>query len=270
MAQVLSPSFFCGVLGYFLPFLFFVVELVGHTTGALQVYNRSQAGVCRKCRLLRQKQGWEALPRRSRRRLVSTSGTTFPNGPNLLALIFFSLLFWGRMQGKPPKKQGFPRGPKSWKKINLAWTLEHFKFSLEIFNLAWRFQNLAWNFQSWPWEFPTKNRVWWVARLKCSISLENVIRFNLAWKFQSRRAILKIFKIWALWVFFPGEPPKSLWKKEKTLSSVFTTPPKFTTPQTLLGEGKCLQFPGKWCPHNARRDSKSPNSRCALHSLATP
>ena len=39
--------------------------------------------------------------------------------------------------------------------------------------------------------------------------------------------------------------------------SVFTTPPRLTTPQTLLGEGKRLQFPGKWCPHKVRRDSKS-------------
>ena len=59
------------------------------------------------------------------------------------------------------------------------------KFSISLENF-----NLAWNFQSWPWEFPTKIGVWWVARLKCSISLENVIRFNLAWKFQSRAQIL--------------------------------------------------------------------------------
>ena len=39
--------------------------------------------------------------------------------------------------------------------------------------------------------------------------------------------------------------------------SVFTTPPRFTTTWTFLGEGKCLEFPGKWCPHKVRRDSKS-------------
>ena len=44
--------------------------------------------------------------------------------------------------------------------------------SLDIFNLPWRFRNLAWNVQSWPSEFPTKNWVWWVARLKFSIAFE--------------------------------------------------------------------------------------------------
>ena len=37
----------------------------------------------------------------------------------------------------------------------------------------------------------------------------------------------------------------------------FTTPPKFSTPWTLLWEDKRLQFPGKWCSHEVRRDSKS-------------
>ena len=68
------------------------------------------------------------------------------------------------------------------------------KFSIWLENF-----NLAWNVQSWPWEFPTKIGVWWVARLKMSISIENFIRFNLAWKFQSRAQVLIIFKIWALW-----------------------------------------------------------------------
>ena len=40
--------------------------------------------------------------------------------------------------------------------------------------------------------------------------------------------------------------------------SVFTTPPKFTTPWTLLAEEECLYFPGKWCPRKLRCDSKSP------------
>ena len=34
-------------------------------------------------------------------------------------------------------------------------------------------------------------------------------------------------------------------------------PPRFTTPWTLLWRDKCLQFPGKWCRHTVRRDSKS-------------
>ena len=46
--------------------------------------------------------------------------------------------------------------------------------------------------------------------------------------------------------------------------SVFTTPPRFTTPQTLLWEEKCLQFPRKWCPHEARRNCKS---QCDSNSL---
>ena len=45
--------------------------------------------------------------------------------------------------------------------------------------------NLDWKFQSRPSEFPTKIGVWWVARLKCSISLEIF-------------KILKIFNLWAL------------------------------------------------------------------------
>ena len=65
-----------------------------------------------------------------------------------------------------------------------------------------------------------------------------------------------------------GKPPKGPFRTKKTTAiakivkllsrSVFTTPPKFTTLQTLLGEGKCLQFPGNWCPRKVRRDSKSP------------
>ena len=89
-----------------------------------------------------------------------------------------------------------PRGPESWKK---AISLERLKIS----SFRLKIQVFAWNFQS---------------RLKTSISLESFnpgLRnrpqnrglvggsleiFNLAWKFQSRRAILNFFKIWALWV----------------------------------------------------------------------
>ena len=49
---------------------------------------------------------------------------------------------------------------------------------------------------------------------------------------------------WPEWI------PKGPFRTKKTTAiakivkllsrSVFTTPPKFTTPQTLLGEGKCL------------------------------
>ena len=86
------------------------------------------------------------------------------------------------------------------KKTNLAWTLENFKFSLEIFNLAWRLQSRL-KVSILTSRIPhQKMGVWWVARLKFSVSLENVIRFNLAWKIQSRQAILNFFKIWALWV----------------------------------------------------------------------
>ena len=94
-----------------------------------------------------------------------------------------------------------PRGPESWKNPISLERLKISSFRLKL-SISLENFNLAWNFQSWPWEIPTKkNRgLGWVARLKCSISLENVIRFNLAWKFQSRRAILKFFKIWALWV----------------------------------------------------------------------
>ena len=56
------------------------------------------------------------------------------------------------------------------KKINLVWTLENFKLWLEIFNL---------DLENSPPPPHTKIGVWWVARLKCSVSLENVIRFNL-------------------------------------------------------------------------------------------
>ena len=85
------------------------------------------------------------------------------------------------------------------KKSNLAWTLENFKLLLEISNLAWKLQSRL-KFSILTLRIPpTEIGVWWVARLKFSISLENAIRFNLAWKFQSRRAILKFFKIWALW-----------------------------------------------------------------------
>ena len=40
--------------------------------------------------------------------------------------------------------------------------------------------------------------------------------------------------------------------------SVYTTPPRSTTPQTLPWEEECLQFPRKRCPHNVCRDGKSP------------
>ena len=91
----------------------------------------------------------------------------------------------------------------------------NFSISLENFNLAW-------NFQSWPWEFPTLIGVWWVARLKFSISLENYIRFTLAWKFQSRRAILKFFKIWALWA-----PNFAVRPSARLFFSHFGTPQKW-------------------------------------------
>ena len=52
--------------------------------------------------------------------------------------------------------------------------------------------------------------------------------------------------------------------------SVFTTPPSFTTPQTLLGEGKCLQFPQNWCPHKVCGGSKSEcGSKFTAHSKFT-
>ena len=126
--------------------------------------------------------------------------------------------FWGHFWGKPEShflvtfahfyffrgsEAPRPRGPESWKKINLAWRLENFKFSLEFFNLAWKLQSRLKISILTLRILHKKYGVWWVARLKFSISLENVIRFNLAWKFQSRRAILKIFKIWALWGGFP-------------------------------------------------------------------
>ena len=73
--------------------------------------------------------------------------------------------------------------------------------SLEIFNLAWKLQSRL-KFSISTLRIPpppTKIGVWRLARLKFSVSLENVICFNLAWKFQTRAQILIFFKIWALW-----------------------------------------------------------------------
>ena len=83
----------------------------------------------------------------------------------------------------------------AWKLQVFAWNFQSrlkTSISLEMFNLDLENSpqkkkgfggRLAWNFQ---------------ARLKFSSSLENVIRLNLAWKFQSRAQILIFFKIWAL------------------------------------------------------------------------
>ena len=62
--------------------------------------------------------------------------------------------------------------------------------SLEIFNLAWKFQTSLEIFNPDLQNSPTKIGIWWVARLKFSISLENF-------------KILKVFKIWALRVWGP-------------------------------------------------------------------
>ena len=72
-----------------------------------------------------------------------------------------------------------PKGPKIEKmQSRLKFTTRlKFSISLEIFNPG-------------PSEFPTKKiGVWWVARLKISISIE---------KDKSRRAILNFFNLWAL------------------------------------------------------------------------
>ena len=62
--------------------------------------------------------------------------------------------------------------------------IEKNAISIEIFNPDRKFQSRLKNF-SWPSEFPTKIEVWWAARLKCSISLENF-------------KILNFFNLWAL------------------------------------------------------------------------
>ena len=139
----------------------------------------------------------------------------------------------GPLSLHPPISE-FPRRPFRdtprgiLKKINLAWTLEIFKRKLENFNLAWIFQ-------SRPSELPTKIGVWWAARLKFSISLENVIRFNLAWKFQSRRAILNLFKIWALWA--------GLWLHGKSLPEVT---PRGTSTRSSTKTMPALRNHGPW------------------------
>ena len=58
---------------------------------------------------------------------------------------------------------------------------------------------------------------------------------------------------------YPEDPAvlKTLRDSELLRRSVSTTPPRFTTPHTLLWEEKCLQFPGKRCLHKVRCDSKS-------------
>ena len=70
----------------------------------------------------------------------------------------------------PPKSQG-PRIEKNQSRLKFSISLENF--------------NLDWTFQSRPSEFPTKIGVWWVARLKFTISLEIF-------------KILIIFSLWAL------------------------------------------------------------------------
>ena len=86
-------------------------------------------------------------------------------------------------------------------------------------------------------------------------TLENVVR-NAASEFTRRTAIASLASL-----------PKGPFRTKNTTTiakivtflrrSVFTMPPRFTMPGTLLREGKCLEFPGKGCLHKVRRDSKS-------------
>ena len=70
------------------------------------------------------------------------------------------------------KSLAIPKGPK----IEKIQSRLKISISLEIFNLDW-------NFQSWPSDFPTKIGVWWVARLKFSISIENFNPGGRSWIF---------------------------------------------------------------------------------------
>ena len=66
-------------------------------------------------------------------------------------------------------------------------------------------------------------------------------------------------KIGSMGLLHPEDPAvlKTVRDNELLRRSVFATPPRFTTLWTLLWEETCLQFPGRWCPHKVRRDSKS-------------
>ena len=127
-------------------------------------------------------------------------------------------------KGLDSKNFTFPwqKGPETWccanialraqrlRKFNLAWPWgflafwEFFPFSQEVLQFRrerkilsfWgafflKNFNLARNLQSWPSKFPTEKK-----RGLVGGSLE---MFNLAWKFQSQRAILNFFNLWALW-----------------------------------------------------------------------
>ena len=95
---------------------------------------------------------------------VWLSPSTFPDPP---ILVFFCSLLFSCCDFPL-----FPEGSHLEKKISL----ERLKFSSFrlIFSISLE------NFLILTLRIPTKIRVWWVARLKFSIPLENVIRFNLA------------------------------------------------------------------------------------------
>ena len=86
--------------------------------------------------------------------------------------------------------------------LKKAISLERLKissFRLKFSNLAWKVQSRL-KFSILTLRIPHKNRGLVGGSLEILISLENVIRFNLAWKFQSRAQILIFLRIWALWV----------------------------------------------------------------------
>ena len=99
----------------------------------------------------------------------------------LSSQIFFSLLFG----------ISFPKGPK----IEKIQSRLKISIALEIFNLDW-------NFQSWP-QFPTKIGVWWVVRLKFSISIENFNPGGRSWIFSIFGPLGLLF-FWAFSLSFPG------------------------------------------------------------------
>ena len=91
-----------------------------------------------------------------------------------IVYVFFSSFFFSL-----PINRGLanPEGPKIEKiqsRLKLSISLENF--------------NLDWTFQSRPSEFPTKIGVWWVARLKFSISLEifKILNFFNLWALRER------------------------------------------------------------------------------------